>query len=79
MIGSVIQIIDRIIEFLKIRRSNRRILFEDHIEPVYTELSLIHKDYLKSCRELMEFVSNGGGPQKLDNVLGSESVHNERS
>jgi hypothetical protein len=58
MISSVIKIIDRIIQLLTIRKTNRRTLFVDHIEPLYIEMADIHKDYLNACRELTNFIKD---------------------
>ena len=58
MIDSVIRIIDRIIQLLTIRETNRRNLFVDHIEPLYNEMADIHKDYLNACRELTDFIKD---------------------
>jgi hypothetical protein len=53
MIDAVLKVINYLIDLLKIRKSNRRIFFEDHIESLFSEMSLIHQDYLKECRELI--------------------------
>ena len=58
MIDSVTRIIDRIIQLLTIRKTNRRNLFVDHIEPLYNEMADIHKDYLNACRELSDFIKD---------------------
>lgn len=58
MINSFLNIIDRLIQLFTIRKTNKRKLFIDHIEPLYSEMSEIHKDYLNACRELKSYVSN---------------------
>ena len=56
MIDSIIKIADRLIQLLTIRKENRRALFKDHIEPIFSDLSKVHQDYLRSCQDLISYI-----------------------
>jgi hypothetical protein len=58
MVDGIVKILDRIIDLLDRRAKSRRDSFNDFIEPTYSELTLIHGDYLAALRELLGMASN---------------------
>jgi hypothetical protein len=52
MISSAISIIDRLISLVEHRKQRSRELFLDHIEPIFSDLTQIHKDYIATLNEI---------------------------
>jgi hypothetical protein len=57
MIGSIVTVIDRLIDLLDRRKKSARSTFLDHIEPLFLDLSTIHGDYLSSLREIQDLIA----------------------
>ncbi len=66
--GLLVQLIDR-------AKINKRELFQDHIEPLFTDMKAIHQDYMTTFRELYKITSEGGRPtQELVDHLKDRQV-----
>lgn len=48
MFDAGILIIDRMIELLRVREGNRKKIFETFVQPLFQDMSEIHKDYSHS-------------------------------
>ncbi len=54
MISDALHILDSIINLAKSSRESQRRLFEDHIEPIFLDLTTIHNNYTESFEKLLE-------------------------
>ena len=54
MLDAAIKIIDRLISLVKERQSNNRKVFEDHIEPLFLDMTSIQRDYRSTFDEISE-------------------------
>jgi len=52
LIDTLINIIDRVITLIRERQAHDRRFFQDHVEPLYSDLTLIHTDYLKGLKDI---------------------------
>ncbi|WP_177417984.1 hypothetical protein [endosymbiont of Lamellibrachia barhami] len=51
MLGILLKLIDRIIEYLKTGQQNREKMFKEIIEPLFNEMTLAVQDYQALFRE----------------------------
>ncbi len=54
MIQIAVSIIDRLIMLLERRTASERRIFEDHIQPLFLDLTTIHEDYRNAFHEVSE-------------------------
>ena len=66
MLDSGIAVADRLISLIKQRHEANRRLFEDHLEPLFLDIAVVHDDYYSSLNELrlvlQESLSDKGKP-----------------
>lgn len=58
MIDLILSLLDRLKDLATIRTENRRRLFEDHLEPLFNDLTSIHADYRKGFRTIHELLAD---------------------
>jgi hypothetical protein len=54
MVEVLTRILDRMIQLLNTRAQGKADVFEDHIEPVFRDLSAVHRDYLETFTHLLD-------------------------
>jgi hypothetical protein len=52
--GGIIQLLDKLIDLLKIRRERRREALKEHIDPLFVDLTAVHKNYIQTFSEILE-------------------------
>lgn len=60
MISEMVSIIDRLIQLLSLPKARRRKCFEDFVEPLFSELTLVHKDYVDGFWKLRSIAHREG-------------------
>lgn len=69
MIDSIVKICDRMIQLLETRKQCRSELFINHVEPIFKDLSLIHKDYIQTFSNLLEKCEQNQNTEAIINYL----------
>jgi hypothetical protein len=58
MVELILKVIDRLIDLLERGKKAKRAIFSDHIEPLFSDLALIHADYIAAMTEISEQVQS---------------------
>jgi hypothetical protein len=72
MIGGTLAlgVIDRLAKLIQSREAARRRLFQDHIEPLFLDMTAIHSEYRTVFEELSErFRENPHSPEFIEDVV----------
>jgi hypothetical protein len=77
MVNDIIKIIDRIISLLKYRKEQKKIIFSDHVEPMFSAMEKIHNDYLISITALMNEFHKNPDIESLASSLKNKKVELE--
>lgn len=59
MIDLILSLLDRLKDLVIIHTENRRKLFEDHLEPLFNDLTAIHTDYRSSFQAIHDMLVDG--------------------
>ena len=72
-------LIERIIQLLKIRQTNDRKLFQDHVEPLFLDMTEIHEDYRKNLDEILDALRSRPdlSPQEVSTIVAGKKVYLE--
>jgi hypothetical protein len=58
MLTSLLAIIDRLIELVKVRQTQRSNFFQKIVEPSFADLLMVHQDYVSMFTEVLDMLSS---------------------
>jgi len=76
MVDGMLKIIDRLIDLLDRRNKSKRLVFIEHLDPIFIDLTLIHADYLSSLRAFSELIHD---PASTGPILKAELVRRQEA
>jgi hypothetical protein len=52
--GGILKLLDKLIDWLKMRSERRRQAFKEYIDPLFVDLTAVHKNYLATFSDILE-------------------------